>query len=402
MIERSQATRREWTRLAAGVFVLAIGCSSEAVAPDGDGAGDASADAGGPTAVVFGDRVARRQFPALQAGATGVTAPIAFALPAETLSVTVVTEAADGRLAVARWRDGGGQNLVDEHWLSGPLAPWLCTQGCVFRQQSRPFEQALLAPNAPRPATLAGVHELRALHQAHDQGKWLPASGQVRVELVAVRGPALAAGRLPVNLCLTGALGWNAKNAPVLPRLQQAIADATQILAQVGIQLSVAVHDVAGAAPLVEHSSEDNELRDLFATGAQLPLGVNVFLVEQVYVATGGVQSPIAGISGGIPGPPLRMGTAGAGIAVSLALGPGEDDRLGLAIAHELGHFLGLYHTSEAQIGADPALHDDLGDTPGDGEDNLMYWAPQAGATKLSAEQGQILRSSAWLQPIGQ
>ncbi len=403
MIQRTSASRGAWFQracLLACAGALGASCTSNTETADRGSPSDASIDAGAPAPLVFAGRTGRLAWTGLQADSAGVSGELAFTLPADTLSLTVVTSAPSGRLAVARWRDGSGMVLVHDTWLSDALAPWLCTQGCVFRQQSRPLEQAALAPNRAAAVTLSGVHHLQALHLVNDQGNWLPAPGELAVEVVAVRGPAVAAGRLPVNLCLTGALGWTTKNAAQLPRLQQAIADATAILGQAGIQLDARLRDVEGAAPLVEHSSADNELRDLFATGAGLPPGINVFLVEQVYGMNSGVQSPITGISGGIPGPPLRMGTPGAGVAVSLALGPGEDDRLGLAIAHELGHFLGLFHTSEAQVGADPVLHDDLDDTPGDGQDNLMYWAPQAGATKLSPQQGQILRSSAWLQPL--
>ncbi len=384
---------------AALVVAMLLGCDATPSSPQST-ATDAGGDVATPPQLQFAGRVGVLDLPAQVANAQGLTAHQSLELPGETLAATLISTGATGRVAVAAWRDGGGQELVAASWLAGPLAPWLCTQGCVFRQQSRPLEQALLVPNAPRMVTLAGVHQLQALHLVENQGQLLPAPGPMQLQVVAVRGPPLSAGRLPVNLCLTGALGWTAQNASTLPRLQQAIATATQIMAQAQVELQVTVREVSGAAPLVEHSSDDVELITLFKTGAKLPLGVNVFLVEQVYTATNGVQAPITGISGGIPGPPLHMGTPGAGIAVSLALGPGEDDRLGLAIAHEIGHFLGLFHTTEVQVSADPPLHDDLDDTPGDGQDNLMYWAPQAGATKLSPQQGQILRNSPWVQAL--
>jgi hypothetical protein len=60
---------------------------------------------------------------------------------------------------------------------------------------------------------------------------------------------------------------------------------------------------------------------------------------------------------------------------------------LGRVLAHELGHYLGLYHTVEAD-----GTVDQLDDT-GAGADNLMYFEPSvASATGLSATQGQIAR----------
>jgi len=60
---------------------------------------------------------------------------------------------------------------------------------------------------------------------------------------------------------------------------------------------------------------------------------------------------------------------------------------LGRVLAHEVGHYLGLYHTVEA----DGTL-DQLDDTSA-AADNLMYFQPSiASATGLSATQGEIAR----------
>jgi hypothetical protein len=125
------------------------------------------------------------------------------------------------------------------------------------------------------------------------------------------------------------------------------------------------------------------------------------------------------GISGSIPGANGIDGVASTGVIVALssheaASGAVDWELLGETIAHEAGHQLGLFHTTEAE-GLD---HDALADTPecpadrdadGDGEvsaeecagaggDNFMFWAmpDHAPQTASSARQATLLR----LNPI--
>lgn len=117
----------------------------------------------------------------------------------------------------------------------------------------------------------------------------------------------------------------------------------------------------------------------------------NIFLVN--YIGGGG----ILGIAGGIPGPQIIQGTAHSGVAINMIGGFGaltHDFLLmqGSTMAHELGHLLGLFHTTESE----GKSFDPIADTPscpakeydknGDGlvsaEEcvsvdgaNLMFWA---------------------------
>jgi hypothetical protein len=128
---------------------------------------------------------------------------------------------------------------------------------------------------------------------------------------------------------------------------------------------------------------------------------VNVFVVRDLGTA--------AGVAGGVPGPPAMHGVAGSGIAIAadLLLEPGFPLDMGGVMAHEIGHQLGLFHTSEA----DGSVIDPLPDTPecridrdtnGDGllapdecasagSTNLMFWAGEG--TILSRAQGNVMRS---------
>lgn len=123
-------------------------------------------------------------------------------------------------------------------------------------------------------------------------------------------------------------------------------------------------------------------------------------------------ESGILGVAGGIPGPLALPGTAKS--AVFIAVDPHLDyytyavdtQTMGETMAHEVGHQLGLFHTTEA----DGASHDPIADTPecpasqdrnGDGSllpsecrglggANFMFWTSgnvaQTGMTDTQAD----------------
>jgi len=174
----------------------------------------------------------------------------------------------------------------------------------------------------------------------------------------------------------------------------------------------------------------------------------NAFLVSD-FIESGSTStstSPIiVGIDGTIPGPASIGGTVASGAAVSVAdLRDGSAacqgsadyqncgaDRTAYILAHEAGHFLGLYHVTEEygaefdplldtptclctscssapSTCADPAqgtppasadkvrVNECLGTKPGcGGGDNLMFWLLSAGSKGLlTTEQGQVMRAN--------
>ena len=128
------------------------------------------------------------------------------------------------------------------------------------------------------------------------------------------------------------------------------------------------------------------------------------------------------GIAAGIPGPNGIPGTAASGVMVSVDThldGDGETlltDLMGETMAHEVGHQLGLFHTTE-DTGTE---HDPIGDTPecdveydldGDGEltaeeceaaggRNFMFWTSAEFAQfEMSPIQAMVLRDSVIARP---
>jgi hypothetical protein len=126
--------------------------------------------------------------------------------------------------------------------------------------------------------------------------------------------------------------------------------------------------------------------------------GLNVFLVRSM--------GPVLGVSGATPGALGLQGSGLSGVAIALdKVGLERSDR---ALFHELGHQLGLFHTSESDGSSIEPLRDTAVcgpelDRDGDGvlraaecadhgADNLMFW--EGDGDRLSAEQRSILRQS--------
>jgi len=112
-------------------------------------------------------------------------------------------------------------------------------------------------------------------------------------------------------------------------------------------------------------------------------------------------DTTVWGSSAGGPGTATKAGhkISGVGVDISFTFGPAAD---GQTLAHEVGHFLGLYHTTEL----DRSFHDPLGDTPEctaamavcPDRNNIMYvtFYGETGGVGLtsSAQQRRVVQAS--------
>ena len=71
---------------------------------------------------------------------------------------------------------------------------------------------------------------------------------------------------------------------------------------------------------------------------------------------------------------------------------------LGNVIAHESGHFLGLFHNEEQDASANPSHVDPIADTSGS-TSNLMCWNDQ-GVEELSPGQGFVMRNNSPVEQL--
>jgi hypothetical protein len=144
---------------------------------------------------------------------------------------------------------------------------------------------------------------------------------------------------------------------------------------------------------------------DNMVSGASGGAAINLFIVGSI--ALPGIPGNVVGMALGLPGPFNLQNTVVSGVLVEY-VNDGNGQTTGVTMAHELGHYLGLFHTSQTNgitsiIGQDP-IADTLVCTNADlakpgnitncpDRNNLMF--PYVAATftpDLTAKQTTVVR----------
>ena len=361
-------------------------------------------------------------FQVVSLGRLSVGAAASFAVPAGTASITIVEQALSAR-ADATFTDAGtlantavplritdptGAVIFDVFTQPDASAdPAATTKLPLLFDSSSPGTGTVTLPNTIRALELVAaglapgqwtleVSDLafvcsQASNCANGGGS---DTGVYDVTVVLKPGDGLAsqfpnipdAGRLDVTFEFAAGPDPTlptAATAPSDPDVQRLVASLGALLQHAGITLAtVQFADVPASMAAriasgldLSDSTTCGELQQLLATA---PPGrqVNVFLVPGFVdggMAPSGTQ--VAGVDGTIPGPATLSPSVQSGVAVSLVdLRHGSAttcrsssfdpscgaDAVAYVTAHELGHFLGLYHVTE-QTGT---LFDPLQDTP--------------------------------------
>jgi hypothetical protein len=327
-------------------------------------------------------------------------------VPENTLGLGLVVDGHGGdELVLAELVDPDGRVLYD--W-ADPL-----------RSAARffPADQTVAAvlPVTPETAPRPGAYRFRLVKAGPTR--------YVRVRAVFKTGAASSSARLDANFVFVGTEGIDAGRAPGDRDFQLIVERFRELLGQAGagVQLgTVRLCDAPAAearhlAVVDPPDGPGSELSRLFelsgqvgAWGCEASAGLNFFLVDEIQGGRDGYT--ILGVAGGIPGPAGVHGTPHSGVAVTLAGYRRSAERVSRTLAHEAGHYLGLFHTTEAE----GTLFDPLDDTPrcerdrdvdgsglldfteclGAGAENLMFWASGRTARTLSPHQGFVVRGS--------
>jgi hypothetical protein len=319
-------------------------------------------------------------------------------VPADALSFTVVLRGGvGGTSVVSRLTAPSGELLFDlDNYLSSKVRILPVNDG----------DFGMLYPNSPRLTITAGRYRFTVLNENGSS------DGEVLVLFKKAGTRVQSSGKLDLNFWFAGVAGLSAANASTHPSLQSAITELRRLYQGIGINLgTIQYYDVPSSqasafAVINTTEGKDSELRKLFEVSKGAPnSAMNFFLVDQI--EGGGAGLVILGIAGGIPGIPFEQGTNASGVAVTTADLTADPKSVARTMAHEGGHWLGLWHTSE-QNGQ---LHDPLSDTPecaasrdsnqdkrvsstecaGTGAEHLMFWQAGATAEKLSNNQGYVI-----------
>jgi len=330
------------------------------------------------------DKLVELDFPALPLDAHGHCAPLSLQVPANAIGLLVTIEGPEN-----------GYYLVDQ--FSGPRGKALVSDGSTARGTRRrtpqPFDSpnrsvagmipgtgALLVPNSSSASLCAGAWTLRVCG-TDAQGNPVRGPVHVRVQIkVAPRLPR--AGRLDLHLHFTGARGLTAAAARRSRDFKETLVEVRGIFAKVGIDLgTITYDDVSPRFQKQAIDGADSKIGKMFKTSTDSS-GVNLYIVKELSLVDQGVMSAgPPGFSGGMPGP-ANAGTAASGVAMAM-----DCMRPACVMAHEIGHFLGLFHTHEQFINA----ADPIKDTPVEGWGNLMHPDEGSGGPNLTPGQVRVL-----------
>jgi len=328
--------------------------------------------------------------------ASGLGTRINVAVPADTVSVTFVATHAGMETVPIAYQHLFAPNettLFDlaelGRWVDQPIR-WLP----LSNEEAATLSVPSSTPDRVR--ALPGRYGMRLLLIGDGPGD--PRVSDVELTMRVKRANRVESGTIDLDIYPVG-VGFDASGAPSQTRLQNALAQLAGIWDPIGLSIgTITYRDVpAGVASRLSvidsadgTDSEMAELLRLSAGGSSN--AVSLFLVRSIAASSrdGGVA---LGIAGGIPGPPARHGTMHSGVLISYdasVIGSGSRGERNIAqvMAHEAGHYLGLYHNRErlspCPSGTGPTMADPcapfggedvIADTGrGDGR-NLMYWA---------------------------
>lgn len=310
----------------------------------------------------------------------GETGSVTLSIPDKTISFSILIHGSEAEnfFLINELTDPSGAEFVSENPkgqdIPKPLPPGL-GQGAFFSPNQFLFNSelggyaGLLVPNNPRLKVKPGVWKLKV--KAFEKNS-RPAGMKPKITLLikSLSAPITSKtrGQLNINLQFTGSDGLKAQSLKKNPEFQAEIQRLIEVYKKASIDINI-----VGAQNIKTDTTKvvvgEKSGSDLFKMG-KISNGVNLIFCEEISLV--GNPYPVHGLSSSILGPQLIDGSFQNGVLIStkkrdplLRQAP-----LALIMAHEIGHFLGLPHTSNhGLLGGDDPFSDTI---PADDYDYLM------------------------------
>jgi hypothetical protein len=268
----------------------------------------------------------------------------------------------------------------------------------------------VLVPVSPSLPAVAGTWSMNFFIDAAQ----LPAT--VSCGSLARTGDVGASNAVDVHIVFVGvdgiSAGMTAQAAESDDTVQSVIAGLDTLWSDLGLRVgNVRYSDFAGDTASATTIEGYEEFGNLLRTVDDEP-ALTFFFVQDIELGDG---ASILGLSGGPPGVAGHGGTSKSGVVINVANVGSSPEQVSLIMAHEGGHFLGLFHPTELDVslaGVDP-----LDDTPecadsdgdgsltsaeceGSGAENVMWPTAQAGtATTFSGDQSWVVARNLIVYP---
>jgi MYXO-CTERM domain-containing protein len=255
-----------------------------------------------------------------------------------------------------------------------------------------------MVPITPRVSISGGAYQFQPITARFaETDPLITVSTDITLQIKRSPSGTISSGTLGFNFFFVGLDSVNATNAQQSGgEFQGVIGWVRSIYSAAGISTGGMTYtDVAEPYRSqyrilnLDYSNPDlGELGGLLRLSAgRTEFAVNVFLVHDID------ESGVLGMSPGIPGPQGFHGTNASGVVINYD-SCWSQRSAGMVIAHEVGHYLGLFHPTEQS--ADPYPGDPIPDTVYGDADNLMHW--QWGGDEITAGQSFVLLRAALVQ----
>lgn len=347
-------------------------------------------------------------------GSDGVSQWLRFDVPSDAWSFVATASAADPTIKISL------QSLVGPDGRLFPANPSASDseqydKNLAASEPGMPY--AIMVPNRPELAFSRGTYEIawRAFESLTEPAA---VGTELTVDVVFRRSKAEPTGGKIDLLFLIGSNAlFDAKAAATDQDLQDSLRHAATLLSMAGISIgNVTYEDVNRAV------YEDD-------AGTLETMPVSAMLSERASEAPGAIRVIwlddyfTAGEAMGAPGAPGRPGLArvSPGVIDLPSVHGWLTERMGLTLAHELGHLLGLAHTTEQDWSQDHLLDTpectidqvshrdaagapllDEGDCVGHGVENVMFWksfdSVRFEQLKFSPDQSWVMRRNPFVR----